>query len=401
MSTINYSKWDHIEISDDEDDTHPNIDTPSLFRWRHQARVDRMEQSKKEKEDLNKGLTDFQQKKVEIQQKLKEAEKNQLPDINKLQLEMKEIEKQESDWRAKEEELKKKEKLTPLNIDTICHDGKSKTIINKIAPKVEVLTEEEKAERQQVFVKKNKEKVKKFGMLRQYKDSQQYLTDNPELVCEESANYLVIWCIDLEMEEKHELMSHVAHQLIVLNFILELAKSMDIHPRGCVAPFFNRIQMGEKQYMEAFNSELDAFKERVKVRAKEKLDKAIQEYEEEERQKRLGPGGLDPVEVFESLPQILKDCFDKKDIALLQQVVAEMPQEEASYHIKRCVDSGLWVPGGGDQGPQGDDDGEEYDEINEGALEQESKKESEEEKGNKESEKGTDKPKQVSTEEVD
>lgn len=38
-------------------------------------------------------------------------------------------------------------------------------------------------------------------MLRQYKDSQQYLTDNPELVCEESANYLVIWCIDLEMEE--------------------------------------------------------------------------------------------------------------------------------------------------------------------------------------------------------
>ncbi|CAG2217730.1 CDC37 [Mytilus edulis] len=375
MSTINYSKWDHIEISDDEDDTHPNIDTPSLFRWRHQARVDRMEQSKKEKEDLNKGLTDFQQKKVEIQQKLKEAEKNQLPDINKLQLEMKEIEKQESDWRAKEEELKKKEKLTPLNIDTICHDGKSKTIINKIAPKVEVLTEEEKAERQQVFVKKNKEKVKKFGMLRQYKDSQQYLTDNPELVCEESANYLVIWCIDLEMEEKHELMSHVAHQLIVLNFILELAKSMDIHPRGCVAPFFNRIQMGEKQYMEAFNSELDAFKERVKIRAKEKLDKAIQEYEEEERQKRLGPGGLDPVEVFESLPQILKDCFDKKDIALLQQVVAEMPQEEASYHIKRCVDSG--------------------------ALEQESKKESEEEKGNKESEKETDKPKQVSTEEVD
>ncbi|CAC5402614.1 CDC37 [Mytilus coruscus] len=204
MSTINYSKWDHIEISDDEDDTHPNIDTPSLFRWRHQARLERMEQQKKEKEDLSKGLTDFQQKKVEIQQKLKEAEKNQLPDINKLKLEMKEIEQQEADWRAKEEELKKKRSnlhiserfsqhqlecfltylvsLTPLNIDTICHDGKSKTIINKIAPKVEVLTEEEKAERQQEFVKKNKEKVKKFGMLRQYKDSQQYLTDNPELV---------------------------------------------------------------------------------------------------------------------------------------------------------------------------------------------------------------------------
>lgn len=29
---IDYSKWKDIEVSDDEDDTHPNIDTPSLFR---------------------------------------------------------------------------------------------------------------------------------------------------------------------------------------------------------------------------------------------------------------------------------------------------------------------------------------------------------------------------------
>ena len=33
--------------------------------------------------------------------------------------------------------------------------------------------------------------------------------------CEETANYLVIWCLDLEMEEKHELMQHVAHQVRV------------------------------------------------------------------------------------------------------------------------------------------------------------------------------------------
>ena len=39
MSRIDYSVWDHIEVSDDEDDTHPNIDTPSLFRWRHQVQI--------------------------------------------------------------------------------------------------------------------------------------------------------------------------------------------------------------------------------------------------------------------------------------------------------------------------------------------------------------------------
>lgn len=35
---VDYSVWDHIEVSDDEDETHPNIDTASLFRWRHQVR---------------------------------------------------------------------------------------------------------------------------------------------------------------------------------------------------------------------------------------------------------------------------------------------------------------------------------------------------------------------------
>ena len=43
-----------FQVSDDEDDTHPNIDTASLFRWRHQARVERMEKDKEEKEALVK-----------------------------------------------------------------------------------------------------------------------------------------------------------------------------------------------------------------------------------------------------------------------------------------------------------------------------------------------------------
>lgn len=49
---LDYSKWKTIEVSDDEDDTHPNIDTPSLFRWRHQARLERMAERKQEKEKL-------------------------------------------------------------------------------------------------------------------------------------------------------------------------------------------------------------------------------------------------------------------------------------------------------------------------------------------------------------
>lgn len=38
---FDYSKWDKIELSDDEEDVHPNIDKDSWFRWKHQARVER------------------------------------------------------------------------------------------------------------------------------------------------------------------------------------------------------------------------------------------------------------------------------------------------------------------------------------------------------------------------
>jgi cell division cycle protein 37 len=349
---LDYSKWDHIEISDDEDDTHPNIDTPSLFRWRHQARLDRMEEATKEKKNLEKGFQDHQQKLQEIKQKLKDAESldpaQRTPEeLNKLRLEMSSLEKQEEEWKRKEEELQKKEKLTPLNIDTICKEGKSKTIINKVEPrKKEELTDEEKSERQLKFTKENEKLVKKFGMMRKYEDSQEFLLEHPQLCCEEAANFLVIWCINLEMEEKKDLMDHVAHQTIVMQFILELAKSLELDPRGCIRAFFSRIKLAEKQYMDAFNDELNSFKDRIRKRAQAKLEEAMREVEEEERQKRLGPGGLDPVEVFEQLPEVLKECFEKKNIAMLQDAVTKLPKEEAEYHIKRCIDSGLWVPGG-------------------------------------------------------
>ena len=42
-----------LQISDDEDDTHPNIHTPSLFKWKHEARVERME-----KVDIERRLLD-------------------------------------------------------------------------------------------------------------------------------------------------------------------------------------------------------------------------------------------------------------------------------------------------------------------------------------------------------
>lgn len=37
-------------------------------------------------------------------------------------------------------------------------------------------------------------------MLKKSEDSKEFLRENSNLVCEETANYLVMWCIDLELE---------------------------------------------------------------------------------------------------------------------------------------------------------------------------------------------------------
>jgi len=139
-------------------------------------------------------------------------------------------------------------------------------------------------------------------------------------------------------------MERVAHQTIVMQYILELARQLHRDPRSCVPGFFERLKTAEKQYMDAFEDELSSFIDRVKTRAKVRLEEATRIAEEEERKKRLGPGGLDPIEVMETLPNELKECFSTRSIPKLQEVLSRMPKEESAYHMKRCIDSGLWVP---------------------------------------------------------
>ncbi|CAH4027626.1 hsp90 co-chaperone Cdc37 [Pieris brassicae] len=349
---VDYSKWKDIEISDDEDETHPNIDTPSLFRWRHQARVERMEERKREKQEHEQRKAENLRKINETKKKIAEAAPNS-SDVESLKKALVELEKEEKAILNKEDELKKKEKTTPWNVDTISEPGFTKTVINTKATrsKEENLTEEEKEARMKKFIDENEKLLKKFGMLRKYDDSKQFLQQHSQLVCEETANYLVIWCINLEMEEKHDLMAHVAHQTICMQYILELSKQLDVDPRGCVGSFFTRIQVAEKTYKDTFDDECEQFKARIKKRAAEKIQEAIREQEEEERKARLGPGGLDPVEVYEELPDELKKCFDAQDIPMLQATIAKMPEQEAVYYMKRCVDAGLWVPGKNDEVP--------------------------------------------------
>lgn len=344
MSRLNYAKWDHIEVSDDEDDTHPNIDTPSLFRWRHQARVERMEKDKEEKAKFMMETLDHKKKIAKIQEELKKMEGEEGSSRKReLEKEIQALKKEEDSLKQAEEAMKKKERLTPWNVDSLSKPGFEKTMINVGKKPTSELTDEEKHEKLVSFIDKYEKEIKTFGMLKDYDASRDYLRDHPHLVCTDTANYLTMWCVNLEVEGKSALMERVAHQTIVMQYILELAKQLERDPRSCVPGFFQRMKSAEKQYLDAFEDELRSFIQRVKSRAKARYEEAARQAEEEERQKRLGPGGVDPVEVMETLPLELKECFESRSVAKLQDVLAKMPKEEAAYHMQRCIDSGLWV----------------------------------------------------------
>lgn len=61
------------------------------------------------------------------------------------------------------------------------------------------------------------------------------------------------------------------------------------------------------------------------------------------KEERLGPGGLDPLEVVESLPQVMREAFESRDVENLKQALLTLDPKDAEYHMKRCIDSGLWV----------------------------------------------------------
>jgi len=146
------------------------------------------------------------QKLKDTKEKLAKLENghNDSANLTTLKKVLQDLEEEEKKIKEKEKEMEKKERLTPWNVDTIGQDGFTKTVINtKPVRKNDDagLSDEEKERRMKQFVKDHEKKLKEFGMLRKYDDSKKFLQDHPYLVCENTANYLVIWCINLEMEE--------------------------------------------------------------------------------------------------------------------------------------------------------------------------------------------------------
>ncbi|XP_059401596.1 hsp90 co-chaperone Cdc37-like 1 isoform X2 [Carassius carassius] len=219
-----------------------------------------------------------------------------------------ELSQTEQEWRHKESMLGRSPTLCP----EASRDVFDKSIINS----TQSWPNESDPDKNISFIQRNEELLKHFGMLRRWDDSQRFLAEYHHLICEEAADYLILWCFRLQAEQKEALMEQVAHQAVVMQFILEMARNSQQDPRGCFRQFFQKAKAGQEGYLDVFHTELNAFKQRVKEYTMKSKGETPKDTVHQNT-----PAGfrLDPKEVLESLPLV------------------------AEYHVKRCLEAGLWT----------------------------------------------------------
>ncbi|KFU83937.1 Hsp90 co-chaperone Cdc37-like 1, partial [Chaetura pelagica] len=178
----------------------------------------------------------------------------------KAQTEASELRQREEEWRRKEAALIQRERQNLWNMDSFSKEVFNKSFISQYKRK-----EVEDEDVSKSFIQKHEQNIRYFGMLGRWDDSQRFLSDHPYLVCEETAKYLILWCFHLEAEQKRALMEQIAHQAVVMQFIIEMARSCNVDPRGCFRLFFQKAKVREEGYLEAFKTELEAFKSRVRT----------------------------------------------------------------------------------------------------------------------------------------
>jgi cell division cycle protein 37 len=149
------------------------------------------------------------------------------------------------------------------------------------------------------YVLKHERLLEDYSEIRDMEQTQNFLFKNCDILLHEHAqSYMLLSCLEDEMNGKHERMKLVCRQSQILSHITELGQSMKRDPRDVIIPFFRRIS--EKEYLNNFLKAVDEFKERIQKRAVEKRKEMDRDRQREAAgEAPVGPGGLDPYEVSE------------------------------------------------------------------------------------------------------
>lgn len=372
----------HPQLSDDEDNFHPNIDNNLMIRLQREKR----QQREKEEEEKKKALV--KEGTIEAKEEMDRMEKQKKLHVGNI---------------CKDKYVSKHEKSRPSSSaePAVQKDEKVKVAAFK----------EDFVDGYEAFLEANRAILLEYAAIDEDDEaSEQFVLKHTQLLSEHATGFYLLHCINLQAEGKTREMRKTARQYLLLTYVCDLAKSApDRHrtrsldppsrptaavrrhapcrdvsvpsnwpttavtrmhlvahdcrrsmpgrdARDAIRPLFKKM-LTNQQAAVAFEEHLEKYIEHVKTRAEVKkqenaealanADDEDTEYVPLQKGEHVGPGGLDPAEVFETLPEVLQQAFGERDVDALKAALATMSTEDAQYHMKRCVDSGLWDPAGG------------------------------------------------------
>jgi cell division cycle protein 37 len=373
---FDYSKWDKLDLSDDDGiDCHPNIELASWKRIKAQQRAERRAKEDAEIKRIQEKIGKYEARATAHAGKDESIRAESLALAKKYQDRLNSF-IQTRKWVA----------------DDVCDTVEDRSVVNKAAPQfpppgaedagkkiIGPVTSDQEFETYDSYVKQHEKILREFIAIESNREaSEKFMVEHPQILNQHADGFLLLVCLDTAMrhcaepaesktvklleKEKKEL-RRVVRQHLLLNYVLELAKLSKVDDvRAAVRPFFLKTSKQTKEQVTEFEQELTAFISRIENRAKEKLAKgeksplAKKTEEEEYEPAGAGPGGLDPNDVLPTLPKEMQQAFVEQDVQKLKDILSSMPPEEADYHLKRCIDSGLWVV------PRGQDDAEDDEE---------------------------------------
>jgi len=206
------------------------------------------------------------------------------------------------------------------------------------------------------FMKKHRSKLETYAIIPDDKIADKFLQDHKEIVNHSGEGFLITLAVDKSCEGEPASLNVplIAKRCLTVHNILASAKEANIKIDKAVEMFYKRRNHKRisEMYTQEFDKQHSELLSLIKKRTKERLDEADEEgkkpmeltpEEAAEHKAPVGPGGLDPTEVLNSLPEDMQNAFMKGDTQKLQEALEKLPEEDARKYMDDCVKSGLWV----------------------------------------------------------
>jgi len=249
-------------------------------------------------------------------------------------------------WKRMKGRMRKEHGLPPRGIEL--RDTYNIVKVNKSKTN----PEEDLNENVEDFMKNHRSKLEAYAHIPDDEVARKFLQDHKEIVTHSGEGFLITLAVNKSCEGEPASLNVplIAKRCLTMHNILVSAKEANVKIENSIKIFFKRTKdlKISGRYAEEFEKQhselLSLIRNRTKERRAEEEEEAKKPIEFKQEDKApLGPGGLDPTEVLNSLPEDMQKAFLEKDTEKLTAAMSKLPEDEAQKYLEDCVKSGLWV----------------------------------------------------------